>query len=59
MADDYERNKERRAQNTIHSTLETVHIEQNEAKLGHKPGSNAAPPPTLIQRILKALGLRR
>lgn len=46
-----------------HSTMETYQIEQGEANVGHVPdprGTDAVPPePTLIQKILKALGLRK
>lgn len=50
-------------QNASHSTLETYHIEQNEAQSGHLPdpkGVDATPPsPTLFERVLKLLGLRK
>lgn len=46
-----------------HSTMETYQIEQGEANIGHIPdarGTDAVPPElTLIQKILKALGLRK
>ncbi|MBK8023197.1 MAG: hypothetical protein IPK19_17665 [Chloroflexi bacterium] len=71
MADDfYRRQKEREqaqerehAHSSSHSTMETYQIEQGEANIGHVPdprGYDAVPPqPTLLQRILKALGLRK
>ncbi|MCK6581154.1 MAG: hypothetical protein L6Q98_23945 [Anaerolineae bacterium] len=71
MADDfYRRQKEReqdhdraQAHGSSHSTMETYQIEQGEANIGHIPdprGVDAVPPePTLIQRLLKLLGLRK
>ncbi len=49
--------------NTSHSTLETYQLEQTEAQSGHLPdpkGVDATPPsPTLFERLLKMLGLRK
>lgn len=46
-----------------HSTMETYQIEQGEANIGHVPdpkGTDAVPPePTIFQKIMKALGLRK
>jgi hypothetical protein len=59
IAQDRARHQDDRA----HATIETYHIEQDAAQAGTAPdpaGTDAVPPqPTLIQRILKALGLRR
>lgn len=64
MSDEfYRRQRERQEQDKPHSTLETFKIEQGEVNVGHVAdprGTDAVPPePTLLQKILKRLGLRR
>jgi hypothetical protein len=53
-----------RAQHLKHETLETYNLEQQEAHHGHIPDpkgqyDSVPPQPTLLTRLLRALGLRK